>query len=162
MLNWEHLHLITHSFPIVLGVSGALVGLFGWARGHQSLEVWGVVALLLGGLFVVPAYFTGLAAADIVAERTFVAPGVVQTHRYWATYAAIPLLAAGVFAGFALHEKDPRLRRFVLVVGLVSALVVAYAAWLGSQIKHADADGAPVAAVHEPPADGPARPIAAR
>jgi uncharacterized membrane protein len=162
VLNWEHLHLVTHSFPIVLGVSGSLVGLFGWARRHESLEVWGVVALLLGGLFVVPAYFTGLAAADIVAERTFVAPGVVQTHRYWATYAAIPLLAAGAFAGFALYENDQRLRRFVLIVGFLSALVVAYAAWLGSRIKHADAGSETPTASQPVAAEGRAGPIAIR
>ncbi len=84
-----------------------------------------------------PAYLTGLAAADVVADRTFVRPGVVQTHRFWATWAAIPVFSAGALAAFSLHEReDRRLRHFVLSVALFASLLIAYAAWLGSQVEH--------------------------
>jgi membrane dipeptidase len=138
-VTWEYLHLISHSFPIVLCVSGSLVGLAGWIRDDSQLEIWGLVALLIAGVFVLPAYLTGLAAADVVADRTFVRPGIVQTHRFAATWAAVPVFTAGALAAFALHERDDRrLRRFVLVVGVIASAVVAYAAWLGSRIQHGD------------------------
>ena len=146
-MTWEYLHLITHSFPIVMCVSGSLVGLIGWMRDEPGLEVWGLVALLIGGVFVLPAYLTGLAAADVVADRTFVRPGTVQTHRFAATWAAVPVFTAGALAAFALHEReDRRLRRFVLVVGLLAGAAVAYAAWLGSRIEHGDEANRPAAA----------------
>ena len=136
-MTWEHLHLVSHSFPIVLTTSGTLVGLYGWVRGRESLELWGLVALLIGGAFVAPAYLTGLAAADVVADRTFVRPGIVQTHRFWATWAAIPVFTAAALAAFALHERDDRrLRRFVLLVGLFATLMVGVAAWQGAKIVH--------------------------
>ncbi len=136
-MSWEHLHLISHSFPIVMTVSGTLVGLFGWLRDRESLELWGLVALIIAAAFVAPAYLTGLAAADVVADRTFVRPGVVQTHRFWATWAAIPVFTAGALAAFSLHEReDRRLRHFVLMVALFASLMVGWAAWLGSQVEH--------------------------
>ena len=144
-MSWEHLHLVAHSFPIVLTASGALVGLLGWVRGKESLELWGLVALLIAALFVMPAYLTGLAAADVVAERTFARPGVVQTHRFWATWAAVPVVTAGVLAGFALRERDDRrLRHFVISVGLVASFLVGYTAWLGSKIVHGPPTNPPV------------------
>lgn len=148
-MTWEYLHLIAHSFPIVLSVSGTLVGLFGWARGKPELERWALIALLIAAAFVVPAYLTGLAAADVVADRTFVRPGVVQSHRFAATWAAIPVFTAGALAAFALHERDDRrLRRFVLLVGLGAGLAIGWAAWQGARIQHGDrASAAPAAAI---------------
>lgn len=152
-MDWEYLHLLSHSFPIVLSISGALVGLGGWAAGREGLERWGVLALLVGGAFTLPAYVTGLVAADVAGSRTFVEPGAVQSHRIAATWASVPLLLAGSLAAFSLFDPDdPRLRRTVLLVGLVAALVTAWAAYLGSRIEHGPtaAAGAAPTAVHRP------------
>ncbi|MCZ0934368.1 MAG: hypothetical protein OXJ54_04215 [Gemmatimonadetes bacterium] len=136
-MSWEHLHIISHSFPIVLAASGSAVGLYGWATNREPLELWGLVALVIAGAFVAPAYLTGLAAADVVADRTFVRPGIVQTHRFWATWAAVPAFTAGALAAFALHERhDHRLRRFVLLLGLFATFMIGIAAWQGSKIVH--------------------------
>ncbi len=138
-MTWEHLHLISHSFPIVLTVSGTLVGLFGWARGREALEQWGLVALLIAAAFVLPAYLTGIAAADLVSQRTFVTEGGIQMHRFAATWAALAVFTAGALAAFSLHEReDRRLRHFVLVVGLIASVAVGYAAWEGAEIQHGD------------------------
>lgn len=136
-MSWEYLHLVAHSFPIVLSVSGSLVGLIGWVRDDEPLELWALVALLIAGAFVIPAYFTGLAAADVVQDRMFVRPGIVQTHRFAATWAAVPVFTAGALAAFSLREKDDRrLRHFVIVVGLLASVAIGYTAWLGSRIEH--------------------------
>lgn len=138
-MNWEYLHLISHSFPIVLFVTGTLVGIAGWVAGRAELERWGLVAFLVGGVFVIPAYLTGLAAADVVADRTFVRPSAIQRHRTWATFAAVPLIVAAILAGFSFAEPDDRrLRRFVILVGAVAAVVTGVAATLGARIQHGD------------------------
>lgn len=134
-VDWDYLHLITHSFPIVLSITGTLVGLAGWAVGREELERWGVLALAVGGAFTVPAYVTGLVAADVAEARTFVRPSALQTHRIAATWASVPLLLAGALAVFSLFDlEDPRLRRFVLLVGIMAAAAVAWAAYVGSRI----------------------------
>jgi len=146
-VTWEHLHLIAHSFPIVLCLSGTLVGIFGWVRDRPELELWGIVALLIAGALVVPAYLTGLAAADVVGDRLFVRPGIIQTHRFAATWAVVPVFTAGALAAFSLYEREDRkLRHFVLVVGLLASGTIGYAAVLGSRIKHGTGPDADTAA----------------
>jgi phage shock protein PspC (stress-responsive transcriptional regulator) len=136
-MTWEYLHLVAHSFPIVLSITGVCIGFAGWSLHRPDLERWALVALVVAGVFVIPAYITGIVAADVVGERIFVRPGIVQSHRLAATWAAIPIVTAGVLAGFALYEhEDRRLRRFVIVVGLIAAAVIGYAAFLGSKIRH--------------------------
>lgn len=135
--TWEYLHVIANPFAVVLTATGAAVGLAGWLAGRESLERWGILSLLVGGVMAVPAYLTGLTAADVAATRTFVSPSLVQTHRVWATWALVLLLAQATFAGFALFQPDEtRLRRFVLVVGLVAAAATGWVAYLGGKIVH--------------------------
>jgi len=84
-VNWAYLHLISHPFASVLPIVGAAVGLVGWISRREELERYGVLSILLGGIAALPSYYSGIAAADDVARRTFMAPGIVQTHRTWAT-----------------------------------------------------------------------------
>lgn len=135
--TWEYLHIIANPFTVVLTAAGAAVGLVGWATGREELERWGLLSLLLGGVMAVPAYVTGLTAADVAATRTFVRPSLVQTHRVWATWALVLLLAQGTFAAFALFQaSEDRLRRFVLLVGLLAAGLTGWVAFLGGKIIH--------------------------
>lgn len=136
-MNWEYLHLISHPFAIVLPIVGAAVGLAGWVVGREELERWGVLAVLLGGAAAVPSYFTGIAAADDVAQRIFITPSVVQTHRTWATWAAVLLVSATIFAGYSIVQpRERRLRRFVLLVAVPAALLTGFAAYRGGMIEH--------------------------
>lgn len=138
-MNWEYLHLVTHPFAIVLPIAGVAVGLAGWAARREELERYGLVSLLLAAVAAVPSYITGISTADEVAARTFVGPGLVQDHRTWATWAAIALVTSGIFAGFALAQRgDRRLRRFVLIIGVLASALVAVSAFRGGKIMHGE------------------------
>lgn len=138
-MNWEYLHLISHPFAIVLPIAGALVGLVGWIARREELERWGVLAILIGGAAALPSYFTGIAAADDVAQRTFVTPSAVQTHRTWATWAAVLLITAAIFAAYSiLQPRERRLRRFVLLIGTAAAFLTGLAAFRGGLIEHGE------------------------
>lgn len=138
-MSWEYLHLITHPFAIVLSAVGAAAGLAGWLGGRDGLERYGLVSLLLAAVSAVPSYVTGIAAADVVSERIFVQPSIVQTHRTWATWAAISLVTCGIFAGFALSQpEDRRLRRFVILVGTLAAIITGLSAYRGGRIMHGE------------------------
>lgn len=135
--TWEYLHLLAVPFPLALTATAALVGVAGWVAGRKGLERWSVVALVLAGVLAVPAYLTGLTAADVAAARTFVEPSLVQTHRTWATWTAVASVSVGVFAAFSLLQPgDARLRRFVLVSGLAAAALAGWTAFLGGTIVH--------------------------
>jgi uncharacterized membrane protein len=161
-MSWEYLHLISHPFAIVLPIAGAAVGLAGWISGREELERWGVLAVLLGGIAAIPSYFTGIATADDIAQRIFVAPSVVQTHRTWATWAAVTLITAAIFAGYSIVQpRERRLRRFVLLVGAAAALLTGFAAWRGGMIEHGpEARSAEESAIEVDPASTAAPDVA--
>jgi uncharacterized membrane protein len=143
-LNWEYLHLVTHPFAIVLPIVGVAVGLVGWVARKEDLERYGLLSLLIAGVAAIPSYITGISTADDVAARTFVEPGLVQDHRTWATWAAIALVTCAIFAGFSMAQpKDQRLRRFVLIVGVLAAGLVGYSAFRGGKIMHGEEGTAP-------------------
>ena len=138
-VNWEYIHLISHPFPIVLSIVGAGVGLAGWALGRESLERYGLVSLLIAAVMVAPSYISGITAGDIVMDRTFVRPGIIQDHRTWATWASIVLVTSGIFAVFSMTQpNDARLRRFVLLLGLGAAALVGFTSFRGGKIVHGE------------------------
>ena len=156
-MSWDYVHLMTHPFAIVLSIAGAAVGLAGWIFDRDELEWYGVLSLLLAGVFAVPSYITGIAAADVVADRIFVRPSIVQTHRTWATWAAVSLVTAGIFAGFAIaNQKDRALRRLALVAGLAAAVLIGIASFRGGAIEHGVSPDTPAEALETVPAAAPA------
>lgn len=139
-MSWDYLHLLTHPFPIVLATIGTASGIIGWLLDREGLERYGIISLLIAGALAIPSYITGLAAADIVANRTFVQPSIVQDHRTWATFAAFALLTCGIFALFSLLQPaDRRLRRFVFVIAIPTAILTGLAAFRGGKIEHDEA-----------------------
>ena len=141
-MSWEYLHQVSQPFSVVFGLAGVGVGLAGWMADRDSLERYGVVSILLAGLFSIPAFITGLAAADVEEARTFVGSSPILTHRLWSIWATVALLLSATFAGFSLLQAgDRRLRRFVIGFSVVSAAVAAWAGYLGLLIRHGDDPG---------------------
>jgi membrane dipeptidase len=136
-MSWEHLHQISQPFSVVFALAGIGVGLAGWMTSRDPLEKYAVVSLLLAGIFAIPAFVTGLAAADVEEARTFVGESATNTHRIWSIWATVALVISATFAGFSLLQPaDRRLRRFVIAVSILSAVVVMYAGYLGLLIRH--------------------------
>jgi len=136
-MTWKYIHLVLNPFPIVLSIAGTVVGLAGWIAGRPAWERWGVTALLLAAVAAPFTYYSGIAAGDVVAQRTFVKPGLIQTHRTWATWTLIAIVADGVFAAFsAFQPEDGRLRRFVILVGVACAVLAGITGFMGGRIAH--------------------------
>ncbi len=157
-LTWKYVHLVLNPFPIVLSVVGMAVGLAGWILDRPSWERYGVTSLFLAGLVVLPTYYSGIAAGDVVSQRTFVTPGLIETHRTWATWTLLAVLADGVFAAFSLRQPDDgRLRRFVLMVGVLTACLAGVTGFMGGRIAHgADERARPAAGRADAGAAAPA------
>jgi membrane dipeptidase len=131
------LHQIGQPFAVVFALAGIGVGLAGWLTRRETLEKYAVVSLLLAGIFAIPAFITGLAAADIEETRTFVNASLINTHRIWSIWATVGLVISGTLAGFsALQPDDGRLRRFVIGASILTTAAAAYAAYSGLMIHH--------------------------
>jgi membrane dipeptidase len=138
-MSWEYLHQISQPFSVVFAITGVGVGIAGWLLDRESAERFAVASLVLAGVFVLPAFVTGLAAGDVEASRTFVERSPVTTHRIWSIWATVGLVMSGTLATFSLLQAgDRRLRRFVIAASVLTAGAVAYAGYVGLLIRHGD------------------------
>jgi len=138
-MSWEYLHQISQPFSVVFAITGVGVGIAGWLLDRESAERFAVVSLVLAGVFVLPAFVTGLAAGDVEASRTFVERSPVTTHRIWSIWATVGLVMSGTLATFSLLQAgDRRLRRFVIAASVLTAAAVSYAGYVGLLIRHGD------------------------
>lgn len=138
-MSWEYLHQISQPFSVVFAITGVGIGIAGWLLDRESAERFAVASLVLAGVFVLPAFVTGLAAGDVEASRTFVERSPVTTHRIWSIWATVGLVMSGTLATFSLLQAgDRRLRRFVIAASVLTAGAVAYAGYVGLLIRHGD------------------------
>lgn len=149
-MPWDgaYLHLLVNHFPIVLsivGLTSLVVGAI-WRRDFYWRA--GLILMVLSGIAAIVAILTGEAAEDALRHRAFVVRGTIGAHSS-AAYAALwALLAAGAVSGYAwwrARDGDAAtlpawLRELVLILAIVGACLVSYAAYRGGIIVH----GAPV------------------
>lgn len=133
-----HLHLLLNHLPTVgFGIGFALL-VAAILEKSDDLKRASCLVLFVLALFAVPAYVTGDAARFAIADRDDVSADLVVAHRDAAMLALIPMEITGVMAWFALW----RFRRWHLtaLVGLSIATfaLMARAANLGGQIRHAE------------------------
>lgn len=149
-----HVHLLLNHFPVLGAVIGlgllllSIVRRSGALR-RAGLEVWFVVSLL-----TVPAYLSGNAAEQAVAERPGVSMAFIAAHEDAAVWALVLMQITGVLAWLALWQdrRTAAPRATFAAVLLLSALTVAAmarTATLGGEIRHpeiAAGDAAPTGA----------------
>jgi uncharacterized membrane protein YeaQ/YmgE (transglycosylase-associated protein family) len=138
-----HLHLLLNHVPVI----GMVIGLFllAWAVFRQDQ---GVARATLG-LFVVLAvvalatFLTGEPAEEAVEGLAGVAEGAIERHEEAALLATIALgvlgaLSLGALARFRRRPLPRRVLGLLLVVALVPAGAMGWAANLGGQIRHSE------------------------
>jgi uncharacterized membrane protein len=143
-MNWAHLHLVSNHLP-VLGTMFAL-GLLGWGmlRRNESVQRVALGTFVIMALLVLPAYFTGEPAEDIVEHAVGVGESSIEAHEAAALVSFIGVEIVGFLAlitlfrargGRSLSMVGPRV---VLTVAIATAGVLAWTANLGGQIRHAE------------------------
>ncbi len=137
-----HLHLMVNHFPIVLsivGIGALAVGAV-WRRDFYWRA--GLNLMVLAAIAAIVAIVTGESASDEIRQRAFVVRGTIGAHST-AAYAALwTLLVAGSVAGYAWWRARAGsvvslpvwLRNLVLILALVGAALVSYAAYEGGII----------------------------
>jgi uncharacterized membrane protein len=157
-MNAAHLHLIMNHAP-VFGVAFALVLLaVGRYRRSEDLTRAGLLTLVASAAAALAAMLTGDAAEDPVERLAGVSKAAIHAHEEAAELAAIVTYVAGALALGALGLR----RRAARVAGRLSALaavaavaafvLMARAANLGGQIRHAEITGAAMADAGSRPA----------
>lgn len=154
-MNSAHLHLMLNHFPVV-GLVFALA-LLGWGalRKNPSLAKGGFAALVVVAILAVPAFLTGEPAEKIAESLPGVSRPIIEQHEDVAKAAFIVTLVAGVAALVGIWLTRGKAvaswyASLVLLVGLVAAGLMAWAANLGGKVRHTEIRGsAQVASAHK-------------
>ena len=152
-MNWVHIHLLLNHLPVI-GIVLALP-ILAWGIRKRSQEVMRVAVALLAGLAAVTfaVYFTGEPAEESVEGLAGVADSLIEAHEEAALLATVAFgvlgaVAVGGLIRFRGRAIPARFATLVLLLGLIPAGLVAWAANLGGQIRHTEIGA-------EPTAEGP-------
>lgn len=143
-MNWAHLHLALNHVPVV-GLPIVLL-LLAWAIVRRSAELLkascGLIVLLM--IVTVIVQLTGEPAEELVEELPGVIESMVESHEESALVGTIGMVVVGVTALFGLW----RLRTgkilpgwyspTVLIAGITVAVLMAWIANSGGQIRHTE------------------------
>jgi hypothetical protein len=140
-----HLHLVLNHVPVI-GVLVAVATLgFAVLRRREELIRFGFGMLVVLGLVGAGVYFTGEPAEESLEDSPGISELLIEGHEDAALVATVLLGAAAVTALWALValRREPgrstvRLGWTVLILALAPALAMAYTAYLGGQIQHAE------------------------
>ncbi|HVA57419.1 MAG: DUF2231 domain-containing protein [Gemmatimonadaceae bacterium] len=139
-----HLHLMVNHFPVVLSIVGMASLAVGAVTRRDFYWRAGLILMVLAAIAAGVAILTGESASDEIRQRAFVVRGTIGAHSS-AAYAALwALLVAGVISGYAWWSARARevmalpawLRELVLILALVGASLVSYAAYRGGIIVY--------------------------
>jgi len=142
-MNLAHIHLILTHIPIV-GIPMALAFLgHGIYQKSTPTQRSALYAFVFTALIVLPVYFTGEPAEEIVEHFPGVAESFIETHEEAALFSLILTLITGVaaIAGLIFHKDTKKSRILnIIVMGLacLSVLSLFYTANLGGQIRHTE------------------------
>lgn len=137
--SWPHLHILISVFPPV----GFVFALGFYAAGlitrndvirRTALAVFGVL-----GVLAVPAWFSGVAAMDILAQDPKVSAEALNAHYYWGLAASAALVVTGAWALVQLWragKQSPPAVAATLVLAAVTLFLVMAAGELGFAISH--------------------------
>jgi uncharacterized membrane protein len=144
-MTLAHVHLLLNHFPVIGTVIGVGLFLVALARKNDelkrvSLEVFFVIALL-----TLPAYLSGNAAQEAIADSPGVSQPLIAAHQDAAVLALVLMSVTGALAWLGLWQfrRNPgpsRTARWnlsaVLVLSIVTVAAMAYTANLGGEIRH--------------------------
>jgi len=143
-MNWAHVHLMINHIPVI-GIFGALL-LFVYAllKKSEELKMVSLGIFVLIALIMIPVFFTGEAAENVVKKI----PGVTETyigrHEEFAEYSITVMEILGTVCLLCLYfifksGTVPKwLLTIVLLLALLTAAVVGLTANLGGQIRHTE------------------------
>lgn len=142
-MNFAHLHLMLNHLPL-LTIPMALVFLgHSLSTGHLAARRFAYLVLVLSAATVVPVYFSGEPAEEVVEGLPGVGKPFIEEHEEAAEVSMILTLLAGgtsLIGLFAATEgrRARTISRAVIVLNLVAVASLAYTANLGGKIQHSE------------------------
>ncbi len=142
-LSPAHLHLVLNHIP-VLGtlIFAPLILIWGLVRHSRDITMTGLSLAVVLAVTAVPIYLTGEPAEKQIENAPWFQESRVETHEERAEAGLVAVLATGAISLLALWRArraqalGPLLTKLVLAGLLVSAVLFAFAALSGGEIRH--------------------------
>lgn len=142
-MNLAHLHLVLNHIPIV-GIPVALAFLAQglWVR-NPATHRFSLIVLFVLSVMVLPVFFTGEPAEEVVEHLPGVAESFIEAHEEAAKFSLVLTLLSGAVAFIALwfqrDEKKARLLNLgVMGVATLAIVSLLYTAKLGGEVRHTE------------------------
>lgn len=139
-MNLAHIHLILNHIPVV-GIPVALAFLgHGVYLKNPSSRRFALLVLVAVSAVVLPVFFTGEPAEELVEHLPGVVESVIETHEDASVFSLWLTLGAGTAALAALWfqsdaKKSRALNFGVMTLSILAVLSLLYTASLGGQIR---------------------------
>ncbi len=143
-MDFAHLHLLLNHFPTVGNIIGGGLFVLALITKSDDLKRASLLVLLGISLLAIPTYISGNGAQDLIKNMPDLPKPVVASHEGAAMVALGFMELTGAFAWLGLWQFR-RLERFpnwnlavILVLTAVSFGLMARAANIGGEIRHAE------------------------
>ncbi len=139
-----HLHLILNHFPIVGAFFGFFILLIGQFKKDHSIKKVAFGIFLLNAILILPVYFTGEPAEDLVKQLPGISESMIEEHEESAETALVFVEIAGgisLLGLFFFRKSHFYPKWFVMILGLISLLSIIFmvrSANLGGKIRHTE------------------------
>lgn len=142
-MNLAHIHLILNHIPII-GIPVALAFLvYGIYANNRPSQRFALLVLVGLAAMVLPVYFTGEPAEEVVEHLPGVGESFIEAHEDAAMFSLVLTLITGAAAFVAIWFQNDQTKSRVInfgVVGVASLAVLSllYTANLGGKIRHTE------------------------
>lgn len=142
-MNFAHLHLILNHIPVIGIPFLTLFLIFAYIKKNEQTKKFSLVLFCLIGLVVLPVFFTGEPAADLIEDFPGVTEEIIRPHEEMGEKSLVICLLAAGFAVSALAiSKNEKLNQKLVMatIGLAvfGSMSLLYTANLGGQIRHTE------------------------
>lgn len=144
-MNSIQWHLMLNHIPILGMGFGLFVWIFALLMRSKDASIIALVWIIFVGIITIPVYMTGQNGHELVHDLPGVSHTFIDRHEQWATFSLIAIELTAIFAimlFFILRQAKKGLLQLWTLLFLLplasSALLVAYTAWLGGEIRHTE------------------------
>lgn len=137
-MNPANIHIALTHFPIAGVVFSCIFLIIALIQNKQELKKIALWFTLLCSLTVLPVYFSGESAEEMLEHKNGYSEQLIEAHEEFATIPFVFIIALGLFSFIALKMKkdDNKLFAVVIILSIISSTTILYTAKLGGRIKH--------------------------
>jgi uncharacterized membrane protein len=141
-MNAAHWHLVLNHLPILATIFGWTIFLYGWYRSEKAVLRVALAMIFFGGIMVLPVYYTGESAEEIVQGLSGVTHEDIEAHEEAAnrSYYLGIVMAILALGGFIQRYRNGSISQWlvwlIIALGILTMGSFIQTANVGAKINH--------------------------